>query len=72
MFVAENRLLGGLGEENMVRNRDTDLRLIETSQKSGYIYLYDSVRTTGEHYTKLKTKAPQPKDCASQYDVQGI
>jgi hypothetical protein len=33
VFVAEDWLLGGLGEEeNTVRNRDTCLRLIETSQ----------------------------------------
>ncbi len=52
--------------KNMVRNRDTGLRLIETSQN---IYIVQR----SEHYRTFKTKqirgslkAPHPKDCALQ------
>jgi hypothetical protein len=77
--VAKDRLLGGLGEENTVRNRDTILRLIGTSQD---IYIYTIQReqhpsTTRNSRPKQKQnrksseKAPQPnKDHVSQQEEQ--
>jgi len=55
-------LLGGLGEENTVRNRDT-WRLIETSQD---IYLYDTVRRTLHDETQDQRKNKNKKQSASQ------
>jgi hypothetical protein len=54
--MAGEWLLEGFGRgKNTVRNRDTGLRLIESSQDI-YIF-YDAVRTTGEDYRKFKTKS---------------
>ncbi len=72
MFVAEDRLLRGLDEENTVRNRDTGLRLIEISQD--ILYLYDSEnsrRVLHETQDKNKMTEQEHTDANENNNVLG-